>query len=169
VLLLRGGVAETLRMARRDATATPSIGAVPAPTTPRGGVLRNTAPAPLPGTAAAPTPFVNPVIAPVPGMDWNQATAKLGVDPTELARQVNALPVIEDGRFVGVRLVAGGDVPLLARLGLKPDDVVTAVNGIPLDSPSRAQQVAGSLAGAQSATVTVRRAGKSQNLSVSLR
>jgi general secretion pathway protein C len=164
VILTRGGVRETLRLSQRE----PS-GAAPAPM----HTARNTnlggAPAPLPGATAAATPFVNSVIAPMPGVDWNAATTKLGVDPAQLARQVNALPVIEQGRFVGVRLVAGADVPLLARLGLRPDDVVTAVNGIPLDSPARAQQVASSLVGAQSATVTVRRGGKSQNLSVSLR
>jgi type II secretory pathway component PulC len=46
--------------------------------------------------------------------------------------------------------------------------VVTAVNGIELDSPARAADVARTLANARSARVTVRRNGASQTLNVEL-
>jgi len=40
-----------------------------------------------------------------------------------------------NGKMTGVRL-SGGPEALVAKLGLKPDDVVTSVNGMPLDSPA---------------------------------
>jgi general secretion pathway protein C len=162
VVLLRGAVRESLRLRRpEDGSASPA----PAPA----GTSRVPAVSvALPGATSAPAPFIG-TIAPAAGMDWTAATAKLGLNPAELAQQVSVLPVIEGGAFVGVRLQGGANVPALARLGLKPDDVVTAINGIPLDSPTRAQQVAHSLSQATTATVTVRRNGKSQDLGVSLR
>ena len=134
--------------------------------------LSNTAPAPsaLPGAGgtAAPAPFVTPSIAPM-GADFETITQKLGVDPAALARQVSVMPVLENGRFIGVRLAGARDVPLIAQLGLQPDDVVTSVNGIALDSPERAQEIARNLAAASALNVTVRRNGKSENLSAALR
>jgi general secretion pathway protein C len=167
VMLSRGGVLEALRLPREQGSATATAA--------RGPVAGGTgsAPAPAPGAAAAvaapgqPAPFVNPVMS-LGAPDWSAATAGLGVDVAELARQVTALPVLEDGRFAGVRLSFGRDLPLAAKLGLEPDDVVTAINGTPLDSLENAQLAARGLAGARSATVTVRRGGQSQTLNVSL-
>ncbi len=166
VALRRNGALESLRLRPpEDAAAAPAAANAAAPRMPL-----NTAPAPglLPGSAAAPAPFVTPSIAPM-GQDFETITQKLGVDPARLAREVSVLPVVENGRFVGVRLGGGRDMPVIARLGLQPDDVVTAVNGIALDSPARAQEVARSLAGAEAVKVTVRRDGKTENLSASLR
>lgn len=166
VALRRNGALESLRLRPpEDAAAAPAAANAAAPRMPL-----NTAPAPglLPGSAVAPAPFVTPSIAPM-GQDFETITQKLGVDPARLAREVSVLPVMENGRFVGVRLGGGRDMPVIARLGLQPDDVVTAVNGIALDSPARAQEVARSLAGAEAVKVTVRRNGKTENLSASLR
>ncbi len=169
VTLRRNGALESLRL------RTPEDAAAPVP--PAGGMaaprtLSNTAPAPsaLPGAggSAAPAPFVTPSIAPM-GADFETITQKLGVDPAALARQVSVMPVLENGRFIGVRLAGARDVPVIAQLGLQPDDVVTSVNGIALDSPERAQEIARNLAGASALNVTVRRNGKSENLSAALR
>ena len=75
----------------------------------------------------------------------------------------------DPGFVIGVRLAGARDVPLIAQLGLQPDDVVTSVNGIALDSPERAQEIARNLAGASALNVTVRRNSKSENLSAALR
>lgn len=173
VMLSRNGALEALRLPRRDGApgaqthgGAPQIAAAP-------GQPQNTMPMravpvdPLPGASTA-QPFVNPVMS-LGGVDWNKTTQGLNVDVAALAQQVQLQPVMENGQFVGVRLSGGRDVPLIAKLGLRPDDLVTAVNGITLDSPARAGQVAQSLAGASTASVTVRRDGKTENLSVSLR
>jgi general secretion pathway protein C len=165
IALRRNGVLESLRLRTPEDTSAPGSAAGRLAFNPQ-----NTAPAPslLPGANAAPAPFITPSIAPM-GADFAAITQQLGVDPVALARQVSVLPVMENGRFVGVRLVGARDVPVIAKLGLEPDDLVTAVNGIALDSPQRAQEVARSLASASAVNVTVRRNGKTETLSASLR
>lgn len=171
ITLSRGGAIEALRLPRTEG------GAAPAAAGP-GGVTVQNRPLPpsmtpqaaggtLPGMPAPGQPFVTPNIA-TAGIDWNATTAKLGVDAQQLAREVSVLPVLENGRFVGVRVQAGRDNPLAARLGLEPNDIVTEVNGIALDSPARAAEVARTLAQASSAEVTVRRDGATRKLRVDL-
>lgn len=164
ILLSRGGALETLRLPREllpgSAQAPP-----PAATAAAGGTA---AAAATPGaTAAAPAaqPFVTPNIAPA-GIDWNQAMTNLKVDPAQLAREVSLLPVLEGGKMVGVRVNAGPQQALVNAMGLRADDVVTAINGIPLDSPGRAAEVARALANARAATIEVRRDGRTETLSV---
>jgi general secretion pathway protein C len=82
---------------------------------------------------------------------------------------VSGAPVVEDGRIVGVRVEPGADPALFARVGLQAGDIVTAVNGIAIDSPTRAQEIAQTLAVSGAARVTVRRGGRVETLTVSLR
>lgn len=174
ITLSRGGAIEALRLPRPEGGAAPQ----PAGGSGPGGIAIQNRPLPpsmvpqaaggtLPGMPAPGQPFVTPGVS-TAAIDWNAATAKLGVDAQQLAREVSVLPVMEGGRFVGVRVQAGRDNPLAAKLGLQPDDVVTAVNGIPLDSPARAAEVARTLSQAQSAEVTVRRDGATRKLRVDL-
>lgn len=163
VMLSRAGQLEALRLARPDGA--PAAGTQPGNVARQN--LRNTAAASAPRAGSAPVaePFVNPVMGAV---NWQAASATIGVDAAAIAKNVTALPVIEGGRFVGVRLQAGPDATLFNKLGLRPDDVVTAVNGIELDSPARAQEIAMSLANSTSASVEIRRDGKPLTLAVSL-
>lgn len=161
VMLSRDGALETLRLPRPDEStaAAPTPDALARAPLPAGPAPPSSAPLP----AAAGAPFI------APNVDWEAATQKLGVDARVLAQQVQVLPVMENGQFVGVRLAGGSEAAALAKLGLKPDDIVTSVNGIPLDSFSRAQTVASSFENATSVSVTVRRGGKDETLSVSLK
>lgn len=93
---------------------------------------------------------------------------RLRNDPAELARNFTAVPVQEDGRLVGVRLRATGDGALLSRIGLRSSDVVTSVNGIPLNDLSRTGEIMAQLQSARDFQVTVRRDGREQQISVSL-
>ncbi len=171
VLLSRNGVLETLRLPRADgapataASAKDRPGAAP----PAGFALPAAGSDSLAAAPSMPPPTYAPPLVSTGHFNWQAATDALGVDVQALAREVAVLPVIEGGQFVGVRLSTGRDVPLIAKLGLKPDDVVTAVNGIRLDSPARATQIAQSLTSATQASVVVRRDGQEQTLTVSLR
>jgi general secretion pathway protein C len=78
------------------------------------------------------------------------------------------LPVMENNRFVGVRLSVGRDSDLLARSGLRSSDVITAVNGIPLDGPQRQVELMNNLRDARQATLTVRRDGQLLQIPVGL-
>lgn len=160
VLLSRNGTNESLSL--------PSEAAAPAParngTAPSIGGRRSAA---LPGAAAPVVPFINPNIA-IGAPSMESIRAATGVDAAELARDVQVMPVLENGRMAGVRLAAGRNSELLSRAGLLPTDVVTAVNGIPLDGPERGAQLLANLKNSRSAQVTVRRDGKEIQLSIGL-
>lgn len=158
VLLERNGQTEGLSLPRED-------GARPAP-----GVRPGAA---APGVAdgvdrSMPSPFINPMIAPG-APDMESIRDATGIDAAELASQVQVFPVLENGRFAGVRLSAGRDSALFERSGLKPTDIVTAVNGIPLDGPQRQSELMESLRDARSLQLTIRRDGREQQLGVDLK
>lgn len=76
-----------------------------------------------------------------------------------------AQPVIEDGRIAGYRVLPGINPVLLVRLGLRPGDVITAIDGTPLGGPVQAMQtVQGRLRNGQPPTLTVQRDGRTLNL-----
>lgn len=162
VLLSRQGVSESLSLPQEagSSAASASAGGVPrvAPGAP--AMPRNTA-------TRTPAPFVTPMIAPgMPSLDSIRAAT--GTDPAELAKQVQIYPVMENGRMAGVRLSVGRDSDLLTRAGLRPNDIITAVNGIPLDGPQRSAELMATLKDARSAQITVRRDGKDTQLTIGL-
>ena len=153
VLLDRGGREETLRLRQPETPAADGGAAAP-------------------GAPAAPMAMIapgGPVIASAASVDWNDVRKQLETDPEQLARQVRVLPVIEGGTVVGMRLSGGAAAPLIARAGLRPDDVVTAVNGISVRDVGRAQQILASVRSADRVSVTVRRDGQEQTMNVDLR
>lgn len=86
-------------------------------------------------------------------------------NPTSLMDLVRAEPVVDEasGQLKGYRLAPGRDRALLSRFGLRPGDVVTAVNGIPLDNPIKALEIMRDLAGANQVSVDVDRNGTAQS------
>ncbi len=148
VLLVSNGRDETLRLPRELAN--------------EGGARAPSAPM-QPGLPVAP---VN--IAGLETVDWQAVQRQAQGDPAELARHINVLPVIENGAIVGMRL-GGAQSQLLARVGLRPDDVVTAVNGISVKDVGRARQVIEAVRDADRVSVTVRRNGREETLDVSLK
>ncbi|HET9048522.1 MAG TPA: type II secretion system protein N [Chiayiivirga sp.] len=157
VVLSRAGVRETLslRLDRLD-----DAGARAA--TPR---ARTSKPAPLPGslrTGSMPI-TIAPNIAPgVPDMASYRAANLPNVQ--ELAKQVQVAPVFANNRMRGVRLSAGRDSDILERAGLKPTDVVLAVNGVPLDGIGRQAELLNKLQGASRVQLEVERDGKTIKL-----
>jgi general secretion pathway protein C len=162
IVVERGGVQETLRLARdRNLAPADVVRATPATASSR-------APASRPAAAAAPTaPAQKAAQADAP-KDWQQTVARLRQNPDELMRRVPVVPVLDGTRLTGVRLAEGGDGALIGRIGLRPGDVVTSVNGMPVDSLARGREIMTSLAGAQSARVTVLRDGKPTDLTIGL-
>ena len=79
------------------------------------------------------------------------------------------VPVLDGGRLTGVQVSAGADIALINRIGLRAGDIVTAVNGAPVDSIARGQQIVDSLRNAASARVTVLRNGKPTDITISLK
>lgn len=163
VVLMHGGAQEVLALVREDTGAPAPV----APTAgPRAGALRNTAPAP----AAPPTPNFTPPNIAHGAADWQQTMDKIGGGSIDtLAKRVQLTPVLDNGRIAGVRVSTAGDAALMARLGLRPSDIVTAVNGIPVDSVARGQQILDSLGSATDVRVTVTRDGAPSEITMKLR
>lgn len=153
VVLSRGGVNETLSLRLVDTSGSSSTS------------TRPPARAPLPGggTTGLGPMTINPMIATgMPDMQTYRATQLPNVQ--ELAKQVQVMPAFVNGRMRGVRVSTGRDSDILEKAGLKPSDIVTAVNGIPLDSPTRQTELLSSLRDARQVQIDVERDGKTIKL-----
>ena len=83
---------------------------------------------------------------------------------------VRAQAVFSGGKLSGYRIFPGGrtNVGAFTQLGLRPGDLVTAVNGTPLDDPNRGNEILQTLSSMGSANVTVLRNGQAQDLNLNL-
>jgi general secretion pathway protein C len=146
VVLERNGQLETLMLPRQSAPAgmsvQPAVSAAPAS-------------APPPAAASAPPPAerMRQLVTEQPGA------------MSELIRQQ---PVFADGKMRGFRVYPGRSRTAFSSLGLRPGDLVTAINGTPLDDPSRSQEVFRTLGSSSEARVTVVRNGRQQDLTLNL-
>lgn len=80
--------------------------------------------------------------------------------PELLLQMVGATAVVEGGRFLGYRVMQPEDPAFLESLGLKPGDILTAVNGVPLNTPDYGAQLLDAMSGMGKLTFTVRRGGQ---------
>ena len=118
--------------------------------------------------SSIPPTFVPPSMA-NGAIDWSRAQKQLQIDPAQLAKQVHIAPVFENGKIAGARLSGGGRVAeLMQQAGLKPTDLITAVNGTSLSSLSNPQELMDNLKDASSLQVTVMRDGKPATLTLNL-
>ncbi len=77
-------------------------------------------------------------------------------------------PVFAQGKQRGYRVYPGRNRQAFVRLGLRPGDLVTAINGTPLDDPARGQEIFSTLASSSEAHVTVMRNGRQQDLTLNM-
>lgn len=154
VIIFHEGVSQTLTLPRLDEPIT-------APT-----VASSTPTSRVPGGIAAPSDSTPRSGNTAIGKSSEQ---KLAINPAELARQIQAVPVMENGQFTGVRLNAGVHAALLSKYGWQPNDIVTAINGTSVTNLANAQQLMDNLKMGGQIQVTVKRDGKPATLTVSLR
>jgi general secretion pathway protein C len=88
--------------------------------------------------------------------------------PGLLADVMRPQPVIDHGRMNGFRVYPGRNRLAFMRLGLRPGDQVTAINGTPLDDRDRSEQILHTLASSSEARVTVIRNGQQQDLTLNI-
>lgn len=96
-----------------------------------------------------------------------------GGNPTEKQiKTINELVNVnmhrEGGAFIGFKINPKRDSQLFDELGLKPNDIVTAVNNTPLDSTNRAMQVYRSLSTSSQATLEILRDGNTVSVDINL-
>lgn len=87
-------------------------------------------------------------------------------DPGKAANFIRVQPITGDGGLKGYRVYPGPERAAFNAAGLKPGDVVTAINGTPLDDPSQALQLLQSLSQAGSMSLTIDRNGVSQSVNI---
>lgn len=82
-------------------------------------------------------------------------------NPQSLMNLVSVTPVNDEAshQLKGYRIHPGRDKKLLGRFGLKNGDVVTGVNGVPLNNPIKALEIMRDLTTASSVTLEVERNG----------
>lgn len=127
-----------------------------------------------PQSAPAPTPT-----AQAPGGPLDTANAEPGVllrdirdrlvsDPQSVMGLIRAQPFRKNGKLAGYRIRPGQDRQLLEKFGLRSGDVVTAINGVPMDNPLKALELMRDLKSATSLSVDIERRGVPQSLNFSI-
>ncbi|HUY84543.1 MAG TPA: type II secretion system protein N [Steroidobacteraceae bacterium] len=91
-------------------------------------------------------------------------------NPSLLNTVLRAVPSYDSraGRLRGFRIYPGVNRPAFAALGLRPGDLVTAVDGTPLDDPQRGQMIFDTIQSSDRAVVTVDRGGQTLNLTLNI-
>ncbi len=113
-------------------------------------------------TEATPASYAPPQLA-NGAVDWEKSMEQVRKNPAQFTQL--AAPVIQDGKLIGMR-VRGLDPATMTKLGLEAGDLVTAVNGITIDSPQRAAEILASVQNAASVRVTVQRNGQPVDVTV---
>ena len=140
VILSRNGQFETLRL-NKDApsTATPSY-----------------TPADTDSAPAGATQMLS------------QIREEIMTDPTKASNYLRVQPANFNGQLRGYRIYPGREREAFQQLGLRPGDLVTAVNGVQLDDNQKALQLLGDLSQANAVTLTIERGGQVQTLNLTL-
>ena len=144
VILERDGGYETLRLPRPDSSTA--------------GAPTSAAPARAAAPAPAPTATDEPRI---------QRSEWLG-DPERLLQAVRARPVIQDGALYGLEVSPTRNARQFQQAGLRPGDVITSVNGMPLSAIDDADSLFQDLAGQLRVDLVVERDGQALPLSIQL-
>ncbi len=112
-------------------------------------------------------PNLGPATAPV-----QQAVARvrrlMDEDPSALEDIMRPQPVFAGGKLRGYRVYPGSNTRAFASLGLRPGDLVTAIDDTPLDDPSRSEEIFRTLGSSSEAHVTVERNGQQQDLTLNM-
>jgi general secretion pathway protein C len=86
----------------------------------------------------------------------------------DVMRDFSATPVMEDGKLVGFRLEAIRNPQIMNEWGIAPDDVITAVNGMPLNSQGRIMVLYDKLKKQKEFELTLINGGNSRTITVDL-
>ena len=130
-----------------------------------------TPPAAPPAAPAAPTAGLPPEDPATPAreMDRRQVQVRLGEEMTRILAETAIVPVLEEGRVVGVQLNRVAESSLLTDAGLRAGDVVTRINDTQIDGMATLIGLWPRLQSASELRAVVLRAGQPVSLRISLR
>lgn len=100
--------------------------------------------------------------------DLSSLRQELVNNPAKFTDIVRPTPIYNNGKLAGYRVYPGRERQKFIEIGLKPGDLVTAINSTTLDDPAQGAKIFRELATASSVNLTVERAGQSMNITVNL-
>ncbi len=113
--------------------------------------------------SSASTQQVEPDVA----EDIGQAREQILQDPSKASQYLRIQPERRDGKIAGYRVYPGSNRALFQKAGLRPGELVTAINGQSLENPGESLKLLGDLAQAPNVSVTLERGGQTRTLTVS--
>jgi general secretion pathway protein C len=119
----------------------------------------------LGGGSQPPATMATPVRNPQP-MLGDQIRTLATQNPAAITEIIRPQPVFANGQQRGYRVYPGRNRQQFSKLGLMPGDLVTAINGTPLDDPARGMEILQSINSASEVTVTVERNGQSAQVNI---
>lgn len=131
----------------------------------RGGVLETLA---LPRNVSANVPPPTTAALNMESPVADRMRKLINEQPGLMADVMRPQPVFANGKQTGYRVYPGRNRQAFLRLGLRPGDLVTAINGTPLDDPEHGQQIFNTLGASSEAHVTVQRNGQQQDVVLNL-
>jgi general secretion pathway protein C len=87
-------------------------------------------------------------------------------NPGAITEIIRPQPVFANGQQRGYRVYPGRNRQQFVKLGLMPGDLVTAINGTPLDDAARGMEILQSMNSATDVTVTVERNGQTTQINI---
>jgi general secretion pathway protein C len=121
-----------------------------------------------PGPLAAAQPRRMPPRAPSAPPAPAAAPAEGARSPAQLFSQARILPKYDAGQMVGVQVSSIKPGSLFEEMGLQDGEVITELNGIPIDSPEQSAKILLELSKSQTFTIQVEGAGGPRTLNVDL-
>lgn len=91
---------------------------------------------------------------------------ELVANPSQITDIIRPQPVFANGQQMGYRVYPGRDRKRFVELGLRPGDLVTEVNGTPLNDPAQGQQLFQQITQSDVINLTVQRSGQTQTLTL---
>jgi general secretion pathway protein C len=89
-------------------------------------------------------------------------------EPGVISDVMRPQAVFAQGKQRGYRVYPGRNRQAFIRLGLRPGDLVTSINGTPLDDPARGEEIFQTIGASSEARVTVLRNGRQQDLTLNM-
>lgn len=129
----------------------------------------------LPKSTSSSTSPAHPTGAPTPpvprnvygrtlpaGQNLSQLRNEIVKHPERLLDMMRAMPVMQRGKLEGYRVFPVGNSSAFSKLGLKPGDIVTSVNGMPLNNPAQSMKVLNNIRTSSQVSITFKRNGQQQ-------
>jgi general secretion pathway protein C len=109
-----------------------------------------------------------PLMSNAPQNSFERVRRVISQDPGIIADVMRPQPVFADGKQRGYRVYPGRNSQAFMSLGLRPGDLVIAINNTPLDDPARGDEIFRTLSSSSEARVTVMRNGRQQDLTLNM-